>query len=155
MQLFLYPHRLPVRGRDSLQSRCLLFSASQRNVACVQVLLEHGARADHQIYTGDTALHGAVEQARADIVTSLLEHGADMSIRNEPGLTPVFVAAHFGHHECLLALVQHAQSKGTWFNFEGKFVIFRDCNMYTSKAATKWSDTAWLLNKGGCLKQVS
>ena len=54
----------------------------------VKTLLKHGANINAAtIDTGDTALHFAVQQFNRDIVTLLLENGADPRIENKSGST--------------------------------------------------------------------
>jgi len=46
-------------------------------------------------------------------VTCLLEAGADIVVKTENDLTPLFIAAQFGQLKCLELLVENAREKGT------------------------------------------
>ena len=87
-------------------------TAARHSVDCVKEVLKYGATINHQIYTEDTALHHAAENKQLDIITCLLEHGADMMLRNEAGLTPLFVTCHRNAPDCLTTLIKRAESKG-------------------------------------------
>lgn len=91
----------------------LRFSASGLCVECVQELLKHGAEVNHQTFSLDTALHNAAEHGKTDILACLLTHGADLTTKNELGLTPLYITCHRNEVDCLLELIKHAESKGT------------------------------------------
>ena len=67
--------------------------ASRRNT---QVLLERGVHIDHQDSSGNTALHQAIYNADFEKVDLLIAMGADFSICDEDGLSPLDVAEKYG-----------------------------------------------------------
>ncbi|MDQ3331575.1 MAG: ankyrin repeat domain-containing protein, partial [Planctomycetota bacterium] len=61
----------------------------------VRVLLELGADVNAADENGETAMHGAAYQSRAELVNLLAENGADVSIwdrKNKWGWTPLLIA---------------------------------------------------------------
>ncbi|GMT21296.1 hypothetical protein PFISCL1PPCAC_12593 [Pristionchus fissidentatus] len=51
---------------------------------------------------GNTALHHAARGGNVDIVKSLCHHPhVDVYLKNDEGLSPLMVAASFGHYECV------------------------------------------------------
>lgn len=64
--------------------------------------------ADHM--GGDTPLHDAASQGRADCVKLLLEHKADLSSLNRDGRTPLECAKARGRQSCVEALKRASPS---------------------------------------------
>jgi len=54
---------------------------------------------------GDTPLHDAISKKRDDMLTLLLEHGADMSIANNNGFNTLHHAALRGNPRSLLCTI--------------------------------------------------
>ena len=54
---------------------------------------------------GDTALHTAVRHKQNDVITTLLQAGADHSILNLQQMAPLHLACDLGHVEAVSALV--------------------------------------------------
>ncbi len=68
-------------------------TAAQKNdLATVQSLIAQGENVNAQNSLGNTALHFAVNNGNADMVKFLLENGADASIANAKGWSPVTIA---------------------------------------------------------------
>ena len=57
-------------------------------------------------YAGWTALHEACNHGYLEIVRTLIEHGADVSVKGLDGDTPLHDAAVNGHEEITIALIQ-------------------------------------------------
>jgi ankyrin repeat protein len=55
----------------------------------IRILVEHGAKLDAQDHRGFTPLHAAMERTMATAATTLLDLGADPTIRDDEGRTPV------------------------------------------------------------------
>jgi ankyrin repeat protein len=83
----------------------------------VRFLLSHpsaGAALNHRDRFGGTALWAACERGRGGVVTALLESGADPTIADNEGTTPMAIAKHLGplpsgvtvegRRECVAAL---------------------------------------------------
>lgn len=49
---------------------------------------------------GDTALHLSAKHDKAEAMKLLLKSGADPSLRNKQGKTPLDIAQEVGHHTC-------------------------------------------------------
>jgi ankyrin repeat protein len=75
--------------------------AADANVELVQMLLEHGARADGRDTEDRTPLHVAAKWGRRDIVELLIARGAEVNARDAFGVTPL--------HETSGLTAQHAQ----------------------------------------------
>jgi hypothetical protein len=73
----------------------------------VELLLARGGDAlelDARDQLGFTALHLAAQGGRAEAIRLLLQAGADPSIRNNNGRTPLDVARYHGRQPCILLL---------------------------------------------------
>ena len=69
-----------------------------QNAELVGLLLDHGMRlAPPDTADGHTALHVAALGGRTDVTRLLLDHGADADTRDRAGLTPLDLAARYGH----------------------------------------------------------
>ena len=51
---------------------------------------------------GVTALHASAKHGSAGVAELLLRHGADASLRDATGMTPLLAAAFFGHYQVRL-----------------------------------------------------
>ena len=49
----------------------------------------------------------------------LFQHGADIDVFTEHNLSPVFLASHKGHADCVKRLVEVAKDRG---KFDGKVI---------------------------------
>lgn len=49
---------------------------------------------------GDTALHLSAKHDKAEAMKLLLKAGADPTLRNKQGKTPLDIAQEVGHHTC-------------------------------------------------------
>ena len=67
-------------------------AAKENNVIQVQSFLAHGENINAKNSLGNTALHYAVATGSADMVKFLLDKGADPTIANDKGWTPVAIA---------------------------------------------------------------
>ena len=76
----------------------LLFAADNGHVDNVRLLLENGAKINHQRDNGDTALFMASFRGREECVALLLEWGADTELQQtEVLVTPLWAALANGH----------------------------------------------------------
>ncbi|HVI59707.1 MAG TPA: ankyrin repeat domain-containing protein [Luteimonas sp.] len=73
--------------------------------AGVALLLKHKAKADARDRHGRSALHEAAFAGHADIVSALVDAGADVQARDAAGRTPLLEAARGGRLAALEALV--------------------------------------------------
>jgi hypothetical protein len=73
-------HASDMRGNTPL-----ILATEQNNLRAVQMLLRKGSFIDAQNGEGNTCLHIASANAFEDIVSELLEHGADVMLRNLRG----------------------------------------------------------------------
>ena len=69
------------------------------------MFLDCGADPNEKDECGQTPLHNAARDGRAEIVRALLEGGADPNAEDEDGETPLRIAAEEGHTEITQALL--------------------------------------------------
>jgi ankyrin repeat protein len=77
-------------------------AASRDSVEVVRILLDAGAEVDARSNTGDTPLYNAVRNttpAAVSIMRLLRERGADPTIANEKGATPLRFVSRYGKPE--------------------------------------------------------
>ena len=70
------------------------------------LLLQYGADANVRGEEGKTCLHKAAERGYDEAVAFLLRNGADPSIRDDMGNTPVVLAMAGKHTACVQLLVR-------------------------------------------------
>ena len=88
-------------------------AAGMGNVDMCQVLMESGVSPNIQLDSrgghreGETPLHFAAVENRADVARVLLEAGADMYIASHHGHTAMHVASGVGHVDVMREILQH------------------------------------------------
>lgn len=73
------------------------------HVACVQLLIDHGANVNSQDMNGQTALHYLAASGSFECVKMLINRGANVNLRNKYRMT----ALHFAESECVQLLIDH------------------------------------------------
>ena len=82
-----------------------------RSDICRYLLDTCGAQSvNAQDINGDTALHRAAEAGHLEVVRVLLEFGADLSIKNNKGETPLDMARENKHSD-VVEVLQQATSR--------------------------------------------
>jgi len=76
----------------------------KRNEDMAVFLVENGVKLQEFSF-GNTDLHLAAIWGFADLVSALVERGADVNALNEYGHTPIYYAARHGHREAVKALI--------------------------------------------------
>src|SRR4051812_17033287 len=73
-----------ISQQDPLKGSTPLMHAIEFNnsLKVVEALVNAGSKVDTKDFVGDTALHIAAREGRADVVKFLLAHGADKSAAN-------------------------------------------------------------------------
>ena len=77
----------------------LFHAVLNRHFEYSRMLLKRGAVIDAPDCDSETVLHTAVRWGDTQAVQFLLEHGADVNVRNKHGQTPVQIAFYFGPQE--------------------------------------------------------
>jgi ankyrin repeat protein len=97
----LLDHGTNPDGQDEDGWTSLHFASDCGHVKLAQLLLAHGANVNAQAMDLQTPLHKAIS---AEVVKVLLEHGADLHIRDEEGKTPFQIARerYFGKDDLQL-----------------------------------------------------
>jgi ankyrin repeat protein len=88
-------------------------SAFRADPSGVELLIQAGAEVNRKApdsYGGWTPLHGAAARGSANIVATLLKHGADPTARDAKGMTPLQVAEQGGFVEAARVLRQAAST---------------------------------------------
>ena len=110
-------------------------AAFSGNFEMVQVLLNYKAEVNAQESNGRTALHDASQGRHHEagdanfalsltkITRLLLEHGADVNVREVDRLTPLHVAARYGRIDVLRVLLEHCVSGVT---DDGRRTVFHE-----------------------------
>ena len=76
-------------------------------IACVRLLLKHGADTSLSDRDGNTPLHIAVHQDNTMYVIILFDQGAETSLCNSKGISPLHIAADHDYPECVSLLLNH------------------------------------------------
>jgi len=80
-------------------------AALNGNFDLVKLSIEYGADINsHDLSTGDTALHVAVQIGQLALVHYLIEHGADQDARNVDGKSPLDYARKKGRADMVAIL---------------------------------------------------
>lgn len=87
--------------------RAALHYAAERDVDCVEVLLEHGANVNAGDGNRDTALHWAAYKSQVECVKLLLRHGAHVDPLDYNNDTPLSWAARRGNLDVIRLLLMH------------------------------------------------
>ena len=82
----------------------LLVAAERGQLACMQILLDAGAKVNHTSKNGGTALYLASRKGHARAVDLLLQHGAKVNGWSSGNNDPLCVAALNGHTVCVQRL---------------------------------------------------
>lgn len=97
--LLLNNAKADINAKDNLNNTPLHYSAGHGHESCTKALLysaesSTSLKLDISIanYRGDTPLHWAAKHGFLDIVNLLLDHGAQLGLRNHSGETPMDVA---------------------------------------------------------------
>ena len=102
-----------VRNAADQRAANLRLAVMQNEMAKLKSLIASGTPIDGaDAVSGDTALHTATKWNFSEMVTELLNKGADANAANHYGITPLHYAASAGHHESARALLKGGAYKG-------------------------------------------
>lgn len=109
----LLSHKADVTIRNRVGATALhLWTVRRADVAAVGLLIDQGADVNARATVqGWTPLHGAVAVGRIDLVEFLLEKGADLTLTDNDGLTPLAVANKLGQADIAELLRRHGAQK--------------------------------------------
>lgn len=94
------------RSTDILYS-ALDWAVTRGNIQVVEALIRRGAGVDACSSVGETALHKAARNDRADAVEALIKAGAHLELKTDQGLTPLLVASRCITFDTTIALLEH------------------------------------------------
>lgn len=87
-------------------------AAARGDLETVKDMVEDGVDIDaKEVKLGGTALHEASAAGYAELVSFLLENGADPTVKDKKGETPLFRAARNGHNEVMKVYVEKLGAK--------------------------------------------
>lgn len=87
-------NKVPVNSLDKAGCTALHWACHAGHVECARILLSvPGVHIDAQNKLGDTALHSSAWKGHADITRMLLASGADKTLKNGEGRTPLELAS--------------------------------------------------------------
>ena len=102
----------------------LIHAAREGHLAVVTYLLDQGSRINHQARSfNDTALYLACCKGHSEVVQVLLERGADPTLRDLHGWTPLITASCHGRLEVVVCLLRHGGSSLDAVNNEGSTAL--------------------------------
>jgi ankyrin repeat protein len=81
-------------------------AAKEGHASVCTLLIERGARVDHQEKHGMTALFAAAQEGHRDIATLLLEGGAQVNLQTNDEATALMAAARNGHASICTLLIE-------------------------------------------------
>src|SRR5438093_1306724 len=84
----------------------LISAIKQRETAHVRTLVQQHADVNAKDLDGTTALHWAIRRDEADVVSLLLNGGANATALNRYGISPILVAAEIGNVEVIDKLLR-------------------------------------------------
>jgi RNA polymerase sigma-70 factor (ECF subfamily) len=86
-------------------------AAEESELTTIELMLVDGVDIDAQNEVGQTLLHWAVQQGRADAVELLIRHGAALDIQDKSGHTPLRTAVEHGYVEIAQLLRRHGATE--------------------------------------------
>ncbi|KAL8694794.1 MAG: hypothetical protein Q9218_000640 [Villophora microphyllina] len=108
---FLLKNNMPVDAKDQLFLP-LIVAAEKGRKASVRVLVDSGASIDARDHNGNTALHAAVYSNSAEIVSLLLEHGAEPMLITARGSDAFGIAKRYGRNEIYDTMLKYLELIG-------------------------------------------
>lgn len=97
---------IPIDSVDAVDQTALIAAAGKDDLAIVQLLLDRGAKPDIADPAGWTALtHATYFGARPELLSLLVQKGADVNHQNDRGATALYLASAAGREETVRRLL--------------------------------------------------
>lgn len=97
---------IPVDAVDAVDQTALIAAAGKDHIEIVQLLLDRGAKPDVPDPAGWTALiHATYFGARPELLSLLVQKGADVNHQNDRGATALYLAAAAGREATVRRLL--------------------------------------------------
>jgi hypothetical protein len=105
---FLLNHGADIHARNKFNNTALIYAIMRNNIEFARMLLEREALINARYQSDMTPLHWAAQGGgRTEVLRLLLEHGADVSARDEYGSTPSELASLYGYPEIVELLSEY------------------------------------------------
>ncbi len=100
-------------------------AAREGNIEHIKTLLALGTDIDSRTFGGDmgSALHRASAAGEVETVKFLIEHGANVNIKNEASQLPIHYAAENGHTEIVKILLENGAFANPKLGYTNKSVL--------------------------------
>ena len=119
--------------------RMALHYAAERDVFCVEILLQYGADINVGDGNHDSPLHWAAYKDNVACVKLLLQHGAEVDVRDYNLDTPLSWAAKRGHLEVIKILLEY-NADVHWKNLNGDTPLIRAATVHAMGLGTSLDD---------------
>ena len=114
-----------IESRDNADNTPLIHAsrivyASCNNLEAIQFLVLHGANVNsYNRLDGSTSLHEAARRGQIEMMTLLLDNGADIESQSNEGFTPLFSAVRNGKLEAVKLLLERGANVHHFLKDEG------------------------------------
>jgi ankyrin repeat protein len=130
----------------------LLVAAEKNHLPAVEALLKAGAVTTwYHPDNGNRALHDAASHNNSHMVSLLLQHGADLSIKNTAGETPIVLAAKKDLWDCVITFANTRKDNGGKYEYGNALRLAAYKNHYKAVKALleAGASTSWSHRNGG------
>lgn len=133
---FLLQHGANIHAQEHKGNTPLFWAPAQKDL--FELFLKYGANPNQQNQEGFTLLHALLDRdsfssQKADILTLLLDAGADVNKTDNEEQTPLFYAVRRGQEECLRILLE-AGANPNHFDKYGRTPLWSACSKANPQA---------------------
>lgn len=128
---FLIKNGASIELHDANHDTPILLAAAHTNWQAVQLLAQYHANVNAQDYKGNTALHYVVSYGREgdphknNAIECLIKNGANLSLKNRQGLTPIQIAINNKQHDIAFCILDCYQKFPQNMNIDEAYSILQ------------------------------